>query len=148
MKTQSILIKGREVRLLTCHTAVVGSGAAGYAAANRLYEAGQRDIVMLTEGVNKGTSRNTGSDKQTYYKLSLCGGTADSVEEMARTYFAGRGVDGDLALCEAAFSPRCFYYLCEAGVPFPHNAFGEYSGYKTDHDPAMRATSAGPLTSK
>ena len=43
MKTQSILIKGREVRLLTCHTAVVGSGAAGYAAANRLYEAGQRD---------------------------------------------------------------------------------------------------------
>ncbi len=127
---------------------MVGSGAAGYAAANRLYEAGQRDIVMLTEGVNKGTSRNTGSDKQTYYKLSLCGGTADSVEEMARTYFAGRGVDGDLALCEAAFSPRCFYYLCEAGVPFPHNAFGEYSGYKTDHDPAMRATSAGPLTSK
>ena len=148
MKTQSILIKGREVRLLTCHTAVVGSGAAGYAAANRLYEAGQRDIVMLTEGVNKGTSRNTGSDKQTYYKLSLCGGTADSVEEMARTYFAGRGMDGDLALCEAAFSPRCFYYLCEAGVPFPHNAFGEYSGYTTDHDPAMRATSAGPLTSK
>ena len=49
MKTQSILIKGREVRLLTCHTAVVGSGAAGYAAANRLYEAGQRDIVMLTD---------------------------------------------------------------------------------------------------
>lgn len=148
MKTQSILVRGREARLLTCHTAVVGSGAAGYAAANRLYEAGQRDIVILTEGVNKGTSRNTGSDKQTYYKLSLCGGTADSVEEMARTYFAGRGMDGDLALCEAAFSPRCFYYLCEAGVPFPHNAFGEYSGYKTDHDPAMRATSAGPLTSK
>lgn len=148
MKTQSIQVRGREMRLLTCHTAVVGSGAAGYAAANRLYEAGQRDIVMLTEGVNKGTSRNTGSDKQTYYKLSLCGGTADSVEEMARTYFAGRGMDGDLALCEAAFSPRCFYYLCEAGVPFPHNAFGEYSGYKTDHDPAMRATSAGPLTSR
>ncbi len=148
MKTQSIQVRGREMRLLTCHTAVVGSGAAGYAAANRLYEAGQRDIVMLTEGVNKGTSRNTGSDKQTYYKLSLCGGTADSVEEMARTYFEGRGMDGDLALCEAAFSPRCFYYLCEAGVPFPHNAFGEYSGYKTDHDPAMRATSAGPLTSR
>ena len=78
MKTQSIQVRGREMRLLTCHTAVVGSGAAGYAAANRLYEAGQRDIVMLTEGVNKGTSRNTGSDKQTYYKLSLCGGTADS----------------------------------------------------------------------
>lgn len=29
MKTQSILIKGREVRLLTCHTAVVGSRGCG-----------------------------------------------------------------------------------------------------------------------
>ena len=57
-------------------------------------------------------------------------------------------MDGDLALCEAAFSTRCFYYLCEAGVAFPHNSYGEYSGYKTDHDPAMRATSAGPLTSR
>lgn len=28
MKTQSILVRGREARLLTCHTAVVGSGAA------------------------------------------------------------------------------------------------------------------------
>ena len=32
-----------------------------------------------------GTSRNTGSDKQTYYKLSLCGSDGDSVREMADT---------------------------------------------------------------
>jgi succinate dehydrogenase/fumarate reductase flavoprotein subunit len=38
--------------------------------------------------------------------------------------------------------------LCELGVPFPHNRYGEYIGYKTDHDPYERATSAGPLTSK
>ena len=38
--------------------------------------------------------------------------------------------------------------LCEAGVPFPVNRYGEYVGYKTDHDPCARATSVGPLTSK
>ena len=31
---------------------------------------------------------------------------------------------------------------------FPTNEFGEYAGYKTDHDPRTRATSCGPLTSK
>jgi succinate dehydrogenase/fumarate reductase flavoprotein subunit len=32
-------------------------------------------------------------------------------------------------------------------VEFPHNKFGGYTGYKTDHDPRQRATSAGPRTS-
>lgn len=137
-----------EVLVTNCNTLVVGTGAAGYAAACRIFEEGQKDVLILTEGIKKGTSRNTGSDKQTYYKLNLCGKTPDSVQDMAQTYFDGKGMDGDLALCEAAFSTRCFYYLCEAGVAFPHNVFGEYSGYKTDHDPAMRATSAGPLTSR
>ncbi|HHY82485.1 MAG TPA: FAD-binding protein [Clostridiales bacterium] len=57
-------------------------------------------------------------------------------------------MDGDIALVEAAMSSRCFYRLVDIGVPFPHNRFGEYVGYKTDHDPRQRATSAGPLTSK
>ena len=39
-------------------------------------------------------------------------------------------------------------HLVELGVPFPQNHFGEYVGYKTDHDPGRRATSAGPYTSK
>jgi succinate dehydrogenase/fumarate reductase flavoprotein subunit len=34
------------------------------------------------------------------------------------------------------------------GVPFPHDGFGAYVGYKTDHDTRQRATSAGPLTSQ
>ena len=95
-----------------------------------------------------GTSRNTGSDKQTYYKLSLCGGDGDSVREMADTLYSGGGVMGEHALCEAAYSTRCFMRLVELGVPFPTNEYGEYVGYKTDHDPRTRATSCGPLTSK
>ena len=135
-------------RVYRCNTAVVGSGAAGFNAADRLWQLGQHDIVLVTENRAGGTSRNTGSDKQTYYKLTLSGGEPDSVREMADTLFAGRCVDGDLALCEAALSTQCFLKLVELGVPFPRNRYGEYIGYKTDHDPRRRATSVGPYTSK
>lgn len=127
---------------------VVGTGAAGYNAACRIKEDGRKSVCMITEGVNMGTSRNTGSDKQTYYKLGLGGSANDSVRNMAENLFAGGCVDGDNALCEAALSSRCFFNLCELGVEFPCNRYGEYVGYKTDHDPYARATSAGPLTSK
>ena len=132
----------------TYHTLIIGTGCAGYLAAERLFDMGIRDIAILTEGRQMGTSRNTGSDKQTYYKLSLCGGDGDSVREMAQTLFDGGAVNGDTALCEAAYSTRCFMHLVELGVPFPTNEYGEYAGYKTDHDPRSRATSCGPLTSK
>lgn len=127
---------------------VVGTGAAGYATACRLAEDGRKTVAIVTEGVLTGTSRNTGSDKQTYYKLGLGGASPDSVRAMAHDLFAPGAVDGDNALCEAALSARAFHYLVELGVPFPHNAYGEFVGYKTDHDPCARATSAGPLTSK
>ena len=130
------------------NTVVVGSGAAGLNVADRVYGFGQRDIAIVTEGVMMGTSRNTGSDKQTYYKMTLAGGEADSILELARTLFDGGCMHGDLALCEAALSVRCFSKLVDIGVPFPHNEYGEYVGYKTDHDPRQRATSAGPLTSR
>ena len=126
---------------------VIGTGAAGYQAAIRLEQLGVK-VAMVTEGVTCGTSRNTGSDKQTYYKLGLGGDSPDSVRQMAQNLFAGGSVDGDNALCEAALSVRCFMNLAELGVPFPVNRYGEYVGYKTDHDPFARATSAGPLTSK
>lgn len=67
---------------------------------------------------------------------------------MAETLFAGRCVDGDIALCEATLSTQCFLKLVELGVPFPRNRYGEYIGYKTDHDSLRRATSVGPYTSK
>ena len=127
---------------------IIGTGCAGFNAADKLYDLGVRDIAIITEGRFMGTSRNTGSDKQTYYKLSLCGSDGDSVREMADTLYSGGGVMGEHALCEAAYSARCFLRLVELGVPFPTNEFGEYAGYKTDHDPRTRATSCGPLTSK
>ena len=132
----------------TYNTIVIGSGCAGLCAADRLFSFGVRDIALVTEGMNMGTSRNTGSDKQTYYKLSLCGSDGDSVREMAQTLYFGGGVMGEHALTEAAYSARAFMHLVELGVPFPTNEYGEYAGYKTDHDPRARATSCGPLTSK
>ncbi|MGI6269069.1 MAG: FAD-binding protein [Candidatus Howiella sp.] len=128
-------------------TIIVGSGAAGYGAADWLYSLGRNNIALLTEGRLWGASRNAGSDKQTYYKLSLAGEEGDSVRQMAADLFAG-GADGDTALCEAAGSVRCFMKLATLGVPFPTNTYGEFVGYKTDHDPRRRATSAGPLTSR
>ncbi len=132
----------------TYHTLIIGTGCAGFNAADRLYDLGIKEIAIITEGRCMGTSRNTGSDKQTYYKLSLAGGDGDSVRELADTLYAGGGVMGEHALCEAAYSTRCFMRLVELGVPFPTNEYGEYAGYKTDHDPRNRATSCGPLTSR
>lgn len=127
---------------------VIGTGAAGYNAAIRIKEMSDKKVCIITEGIKCGTSRNTGSDKQTYYKLGLAGGSEDSVLKMAQNLFSCGSMDGDTALCEAALSARSFLNLCELGVPFPVNRYGEYIGYKTDHDPYARATSAGPLTSK
>lgn len=141
-------IDGRPIPVVTANTVVVGTGAAGYCAADRLVMLGQRDVVMVTDKRRAGASRNAGSDKQTYYKLTLAGSEPDSVQEMAQTLFSGGSMDGDIALAEAAWSPRAFFHLVESGVPFPHNSSGEYVGYKTDHDPRQRATSVGPYTSR
>ncbi|MBQ3669746.1 MAG: FAD-binding protein, partial [Clostridia bacterium] len=133
---------------ISLNTLVVGSGAAGLRAAECLHDLGVKDAAIVTESIEAGTSLNTGSDKQTYYKLSLSGSDPDSVRVMAGTLFNGQAVDGDNALCEAAASAGSFYHLAALGVPFPTNAYGEYVGYKTDHDPHRRATGAGPYTSR
>ena len=148
MKTSLMQTPQGTVRVYSMNTVIVGTGAAGYNAAARLWSLGQQDIAIVTEHIRAGTSRNTGSDKQTYYKLTLSGGEPDSVREMAETLFSGQCVDGDLALCEAALSAQAFLRLAELGVPFPRSRYGEYVGYKTDHDPRRRATSVGPYTSK
>jgi succinate dehydrogenase / fumarate reductase, flavoprotein subunit len=138
----------QDVPVVTANTVVVGTGSAGYCAAARLGDFGQRDHVMVADNVKAGASRNAGSDKQTYYKLTLSGGDPDSVQEMAQTLFSGGAMDGDNALAEAAVSVRAFLHLCDLGVPFPQNRYGEFVGYKTDHDPRRRATSVGPFTSR
>lgn len=127
---------------------VVGSGCAGLNAADTLFSEGVTDVILATEGMNMGTSRNTGSDKQTYYKLAISSDCTDSVGQMAESYFACGAMSGELALTESANSLKCFFKLQSLGVPFPQNDFGEFLGYKTDHDNTKRATSAGPLTSK
>ncbi len=130
------------------HTLVIGSGAAGLCAAVRLHALGVTDVLICTEGLRMGTSINTGSDKQTYYKLGMYGAEPDSPALMAHDLFAGGAVHGDLALVEAAVSQQAFAHLASLGVPFPHDEFGQFIGYKTDHDPKRRATSCGPYTSR
>jgi succinate dehydrogenase/fumarate reductase flavoprotein subunit len=148
MKPDKLIVGPNEFKVYRLNTVVVGSGAAGLNAADCLYDLGVRDIAIVTEGMNRGTSRNTGSDKQTYYKISTGGDVPDSPVEMAKDLVKGGAMHGDIALTEAACSFRCFSKLIDLGVPFPHNEYGEYVGYKTDHDPKARATSAGPLTSR
>ncbi len=148
MQEQTITIAEKTIPLTRVHTLVIGSGAAGLNAAVQLRANGVEDVLIISEGLDKGTSINTGSDKQTYYKLSLCGADTDAPEVMAETYFAGGSMHGDLALVEASLSARAFIHLVNLGVPFPRDAYGQFVGYKTDHDPRQRATSIGPYTSR
>lgn len=127
---------------------IIGSGAAAYSAADWLFRDGIEDIAIITENRFWGTSRNTGSDKQTYYKLSMDGITSDSPYKMASDMFSGGSCDGEKMYLEAVNSTRCFLRLCDYGVAFPTDEFGGFPGYKTDHDDTVRATSVGPLTSR
>jgi len=138
----------KKLKIHSFNTVIVGSGAAAFGAANSLYELGVKNIAIVTEGMKKGTSRNTGSDKQTYYKMSTSGADGDSPYKMAETLFNGGAMHGDIALVESALSTMNYYNLKRIGVPFPTDRYGQHIGYKTDHDPYTRASSAGPLTSK
>jgi succinate dehydrogenase/fumarate reductase flavoprotein subunit len=135
-------------RVYTVHTLIIGSGAAALNCAEHLHELGVTDILVITDKLGGGTSYNSGSDKQTYYKIGIFGDVADSPMDHARTLTAGGMMHGDLAYCEALGSAPEFFHLVRNGVPFPFNAYGGFVGYKTDHDPRQRATSAGPKTSQ
>ena len=138
------------------NTIIVGSGAAGMNCGVHLCEfmeqkgiknPGSR-IAIVTSGIGLGASRMSGSDKQTYYKIGTSPGIADSAEEFAKSLTTAGCCNYDTALIEAIGSLREFYHLVQAGVPFPTDSMGTFIGYKTDHDPYERATSAGPKTSK
>jgi len=147
-RTVAKLRDGTDVPVLTMQTLIIGSGAAGLNCAEHLWELGVRDIAIATGKLGGGTSNNSGSDKQTYYKIGLFGDVADSPMEFARALTAGGMCHGDIAYVEALGSAPEFFHLVRNGVPFPHNRYGAYVGYKTDHDPRQRATSAGPKTSR
>ena len=153
---KTVEIVGQTITTHCYNTVVVGSGAAGMNCAKKLceymnqkgIENPQERIAVVTAGLSLGASRMSGSDKQTYYKMGTSPGIADSAESFAKSLTAGGCCHGDLALAEGIGSLRGFYNLVEAGVPFPNDPMGIYIGYKTDHDPYERATSAGPKTSK
>jgi succinate dehydrogenase/fumarate reductase flavoprotein subunit len=138
------------------NTVIVGAGAAGMNCAVHLCEFMEQKgitdpknrIAVITAGLGLGASRMSGSDKQTYYKIGTSPDVPDSAEEFAKSLTAAGCCHGDSALAEGIGSLREFYHLVQVGVPFPHDAMGTYIGYKTDHDPYERATSAGPKTSK
>jgi len=126
---------------------IIGSGAAGLNCAETLHQLGIEDIAVVTAKLGAGTSANSGSDKQTYYKMGVFGDVPDSPIEFARSLTDGGMCHGDIAYVEALGSLPAFFHLVRNGVQFPHNEYGAYVGYKTDHDPRRRATSAGPKTS-
>ncbi|WP_372809107.1 FAD-binding protein [Pontiella sp.] len=149
MKASTLKVdKETVVAVSKVHTLVIGSGAAGLNAAVQLHRQGIEDVLIVTEGLKMGTSINTGSDKQTYYKSAMCGNDLDAPLAMAKNFFEPGSMHGDLALVEAAVSGRGFLNLVNLGVEFPQDAFGQFIGYKTDHDPAQRGTSVGPYTSR
>jgi len=148
MEQYSIGVQGRVIPVYKVHTLVIGSGAASLNAADRLHQFGVTDLALVTEDLEGGTSRNTGSDKQTYYKLAVASEAPDSPYEMAEALYSGGSMHGDIALVEAMESLEAFYHLLSIGVPFPANRYGGIVGYKTDHDPKQRGTSIGPYTSK
>ncbi|MBL8026339.1 MAG: FAD-binding protein [Fibrobacteres bacterium] len=147
MEKKTLKINGKVIPVYSMNTIVVGTGAASLSCADHIHNMGQEDVACITEKIGGGTSNNTGSDKQTYYKLSVFGKEGDCPVEMAKSLYDGGCMHGDLALIESLCSAQGFYRLADIGVPFPHNRMGGYVGYKTDHDPRQRATSAGPWTS-
>jgi len=141
------LPNGVGVPLYTLNTLVVGTGAAGLNCAEHLHDLGVEPIAIVTDKLGAGTSANSGSDKQTYYKIGVFGDVPDSPIDFAHSLYDGGMMHGDLAYCEGVGSATEFFHLVKNGVPFPFNRFGAYVGYKTDHDPRQRATSCGPKTS-
>ena len=156
MPAITVNIEGLSIPVHSVSTVLVGAGAAAMNCAVQLVgqwrahglRDGQDRLLVVTEGLALGASRMSGSDKQTYYKMGTSPRVPDTAEDFAKTLTAFGCCHGDTALVEGIGSLRGFYHLVEAGVPFPHDPLGSFIGYKTDHDPYERATSAGPKTSR
>ncbi len=141
-------VMGHTLSVYRTKALIIGCGAASLSCAIHLKRMGLEDMVIVTDNSKGGTSRNTGSDKQTYYRQSDASPIPDSPYSMVESYIRGGSVHGDIAFIEAQNSLRAFYNLVSLGVNFPSNRYGGYTGYKTDHDPSNRGTSLGPYTSK
>ncbi len=156
MPSETIRTGQIDLPVRRAQTVVVGAGAAAmnccvqlvrFARARGLSDASDR-VLAVTGGLALGASRMSGSDKQTYYKMGTSPRVADTAADFAKALTSFGCCHGDTALVEGICSLRGFYNLVEMGVPFPHEPWGAFIGYKTDHDPYERATSAGPKTSR
>jgi succinate dehydrogenase/fumarate reductase flavoprotein subunit len=149
MKTKRLTVKhagkNMSVPCHRVHSLVVGSGAAGLNAAVQLHRSGISDVCIVTEGLTMGTSINTGSDKQTYYKLGMYGNQDDSPMALAESFFANGGMHGDLALIEAALSARAFLNLVNLGVGFPSDIYGSSWATRPTMIPGSAPRPSGPI---
>ena len=147
-KISEIQVAGITIPVYFSSVLIIGSGAAALSCAVHLQRMGCKNLVIATDNAKGGTSRNTGSDKQTYYRLNDSSNIPDSPLAMATSYLQGGAMHGDTAFVESQGSLQAFYNLISLGVPFPYNKYGGFTGYKTDHDPSQRGISLGPFTSK
>ncbi len=148
MRKEIIKVDEMFFTLYSLNTLIIGSGPAALTAAAQLHEMGQTNIAIATSHWAGGAANGCRGDKQAYYKLSLAGIDLDSPMDMASDLFNSKAVHGDIALCEAQGSIQAFFNLANLNVPFPHDRFGAFVGFKSDHDPRQRGTTAGPDTSK
>ena len=66
MNTFTVALSHYQLTARVYDAVVVGTGCAGLNAADRLHHYGRTNIAIVTDHLKGGTSRNTGSDKQTY----------------------------------------------------------------------------------
>ena len=111
------LRKGVNVDIYSLNTVIVGTGCAGFNS-DSLFSRAERYSHSDPEGIKMGTSRNTGSDKQTYYKTLAEGRRRIPYLKWPKLCLMA-DVCMECALIEAALSARSFFKLVELGVPFP-----------------------------
>ena len=154
--TETIRLAGQDVVVRRASTVIVGAGAGGMGCAVQLVRGAASRGVQDPAERRARRHRRARARRQPNERLRQADvlqdghepARADTAEDFARTLTAFGCCHGDTALVEGVCSLRGFYNLVEAGVPFPHDPFGAFVGYKTDHDPCERATSAGPKTSR
>src|ERR1035437_1918132 len=94
---------GLTIPCYSLNTVVIGSGAAGLTCVTPLFremvecgvETPRDQVALVPRGIGLGPSHNSGSDKQTYYKM---GQEGDIAADFAKTLTAGGCTHADVAL--------------------------------------------------
>ena len=131
-KTTLTLADGTVAPLYALNTLIIGAGAAGLNCAEHLADFGVAPIAIITDKLGGGTSANSGSDKQTYYKIGVFGDVPDSPVDFAHSLFDGGMMHGDIAYCEGVGSATEFFHLVKNGRG------GRPTRSATGHRPAHR----------